>query len=244
MLRFDSKDDIKKIIPFLQSFMIREHEPKEVKELFSIVVYLYANNKLDQLTFPFELVKRESPDFSVLCYDVDLSRGIEHTLSTLQDYKMALSELQKLPEFSKLEPSYYSPFNKLSKGEAFVGIKQPSQPLDGSGYNGERPEFEWAEIVKNAIINKTILLNKEHYEKFSTNELIINGNSPTENFINLDTALAFLEPHIKEYLFSGFNIKYNQVHILSKNTFVYDILSKNKKIRFSIDLLNEEYRWG
>ena len=217
--------------------MIYENESSEVNEIFSVLVYLYANNKLKQFSFPFALIKRESPDFSILCYEKTQSKGIEHTLSTLQDYKMAESELQKLPNGSKLEHDYYSPFNKLPKNEINKGLRQPSERLTGQGYYGDRPEIEWAEIIKNTIHNKTLLLNKDHFEKFTTNELIIEGDSPVEFFIDLKNALKYLEPHINDYLSSFYKIKYDKIHIISKNTFVYDVLSRNEIIKFSKDVL-------
>ncbi|MEJ2507523.1 MAG: hypothetical protein P8Y81_14790, partial [Ignavibacteriaceae bacterium] len=117
MLYFESKNELKNIIPFINQFMVYENDSSQVNEIFSILVYLYTNNLLGQFNFPFALIKREHPDFSLLCYEKEKSKGIEHTLSTLQDYKMAESELQKLPDGSKLEPDFYSPFKKLAKSE-------------------------------------------------------------------------------------------------------------------------------
>jgi len=237
MLYFESKDEIINILPFINQFMVYEIDSFVVKEFLSILVYIYANDKMEQFTFPFALIKREHPDFSILCYEKTNSKGIEHTLSTLQDYKMAESELQKLPDGSKLEPDYYSPFRKLSKDEINKGLRQPSERLVGQGYSGDRPEIEWAEIIKNTIHTKTAILNKDHFEKFATNELIVEGDSPTEFIIELDVALKYLEPHINEYLSSSYKKKYDKIHIISKNTFVYDILGKNKLIKFSKSVL-------
>lgn len=237
MLFFESKDEIKNIIPFISQFMIYERDSNEVNEIFSIIIYLYVNNKLGQLNFPFALIKREHPDFGLLCYEKAKSKGIEHTLSTLQDYKMAESELQKLPDGSKLEPDYYSPFNKLPKNEINKGLRQPSERLTGQGYNGDRPEIEWAEIIKNTIYSKTVLLNKNHFEKFATNELIIEGDSPIEPFIDLNVAIKYLMPHFKEYIASTYEFKYDKIHIISKNTFVYDVLTRTELVKFSKDVL-------
>ena len=237
MLYFQSQDEIKNILPFLNQFFIDDFDSSDVKEYFSIIVYLYANNKLGQLNFPFELIKREHPDFSILCYERSQSKGIEHTLSTLQDYKMAESELQKLPEGSKLEPDYYSPFKKLPKEEINSGIRQPTERLTGQGYSGDRPEIEWAEIIKNTMHTKTILFNKNHFKKFATNELIIQGDSPVEFFIDLEVALKYLEPNIKGYLSYAYEKRFDKIHIISKNSFVYDILSRSEIVRFSKDVL-------
>lgn len=237
MLFFKSKDEIKNVLPIFKQFLIEDFDSRDVKEIFSIIVYLYANNKLGLFNFPFELIKQEHPDFSILCYEKTLSKGIEHTLSTLQDYKMAESELQKLPEGSKLEPDYYSPFKKLPKEEVFSGLRHPTERLTGQGYSGDRPEIEWAEIIKNALHTKTNLFNKNHFKKFATNELIIQGDSPVESIINLDVALKYLEPHIKEYLTFSYEKRFDKIHIISKNSFVYDILSRKEIVRFSKDVL-------
>lgn len=235
MLYFHSKEEIKNILPFLNQYIINDYDSTDVKEIFSIIVYLYANNKLGQLNFPFELIKREHPDFRILCYEKSQSKGIEHTLSTVQDYKMAESELQKLPEGSKLEPDYYSPFKKLPKEEINTGLRQPNERLTGKGYSGNRPEREWAEIIKNAMHTKTVLLNKNHFKIFATNELLIQGNSPGEFSIKLDVALEYLKPHIKEYLNYPYEKRFSKVHIISKKSFVYDVLSRSEIVRFSKD---------
>ena len=83
MLYFNSNKDINNILPFLKSVWIDDGDSSNVHEIFSALIYLNANNKL-----------RESPDFNILCYDKENCKGIEHTLSTLSDYKMAESELK------------------------------------------------------------------------------------------------------------------------------------------------------
>lgn len=238
MFFFESKDDIKNLIPMMNSFMIYEKDSSQVKEIFSAIVYLYSLGKLDKLIYPFALIKRESPDFSILCYDINNSLGIEHILSTLQDYKMAEFELKKLPPGSKLELDYYSPFKRLPKEEINICLRLPEEHLVGQGYNGNRPEYEWAEIVKNAIYKKTVLLNKNHFEIFSTNELLIEDDSPIEIMIDVAKALNYLKPHINEYLSSTFAKKFDRIHIITKNTFVYNVLSENELIKFSRDKIN------
>jgi len=238
MFYFESKDDIKNLIPMLNSFMIYGKDSSQVNEIFSAIVYLYSLGKLDKLIYPFALIKRESPDFSILCLDINNSRGIEHSLSTLQDYKMAESELNKLPPGSKLEPDYYSPFKKLPKEEINIGLRLPTERLVGQGYNGDRPEYEWAEIIKNTLLNKTVLLNKNHFEIFTSNELLIEDDSPVEIMIEVEKALNYLEPHIKVYLSTIFPRKFDRIHIITKNTFVYNVLSENKIVKFSRDEIN------
>lgn len=233
MLFFKSKDEINNIITFLHQFMIYKNESKGVNEIFSILVYLYANYKLEKFNFPFILTKRESPDFSMLCFELNEAKGIEHTLSTLQNYKMAESELQKRPDGSKLEPDYYSPFNKLSKYEINKGLRKPSDKLTGEPYLGDRPEIEWAKTIKDTIHNKTGLLNKNHFEKFATNELIVQSHTPVEILIKLTKALKYLEPHIRSYHSSTYKVKYDKIHIISKHSFIYNILNQNEIVDFS-----------
>lgn len=232
MLLFNTSEEIKNILPFLKQFKFDKNDSKDSKEFFSILAYLYANNILQTLNFPFFLIKNEHPDFRIICEEKKQSLGIEHTLSTLQDYKMAESESKKIPG-SKLEPDYYSPFKRLHKKEINIGIRQPNERLTGPGYSGFSPEVEWAEIIKNTIHNKTTLLNKDHFKKFTSNELIVQGDSHVEFFIDLNKALEYLEPHIKEYHSSSHKIKYDKIHIISMNTFVFDVLSRNEIIKLS-----------
>ncbi len=235
MFYFESKNDIKSIIPILNSFMIYEEDSSQINEIFSAIVYLYSHYKLDKLIYPFAIIKRESPDFSILCLNKNESRGIEHTLSTINDYKVAVSELTKLPPGSKLELSYYSPFNKRTKDEIYDGLRLPSEDLMGRGYNGGRPEMEWAEIIKKVIHNKTAKLNKNHFEIFFANELLIEDDSPVETIIELEKGISYLEPHIIEYSESSYKKKFDKIHIITKNTFIYNVLSEKEIIKFSRD---------
>ncbi|MCZ2222975.1 MAG: hypothetical protein LC122_05025 [Chitinophagales bacterium] len=61
----------------------------------------------------------------------------------------------------------------------------PTEHLVGQGYIGDRPEYEWVEIIKNTIFNKTTQLNKDHFEIFSTNELLIEDDSPVKKMIEV-----------------------------------------------------------
>ena len=228
MLCIDSEDSIKNLIPFLSSFCIRNDESSQSNELFSIIAYLYANYKLKQLTFPLAIIKREHPDFCLLCYEQSQSRGIEHTFSTLQDYKMAQSESRKRPEGGMLELDSYSPFWKLTKDEIDRSLRQPDEELKGKGYTGNRAEKEWSVLIKNAIHKKTKLLNKKHFEKYSSNELIIEDDSNVRRGIKLNKALDFLTNHIENYFSSPYALKFDKIHIISRNNFVCDILSKTE----------------
>lgn len=238
MFSFESKKDIKNLIPMLNSFNIDKKDSSQVNEIFSAIVYLYSLGKLDKLIYPFTIIKRESPDFSILCYDIHDSCGIEHTLATLQDYKMAESELNKMQLGSKLETNYYYPGNKLQQKDINIGLRLPKEPLVGQCYYGDRPEKEWAEIIKNAILKKTRSLNDGHLETFSINELLIEDDSPVEVMIDVGKALEYLTHHIDKYLSSGFAKLFDRIHIITKNTFIYNVLHDNRIVNFSRNAIN------
>ncbi|MEJ2618434.1 MAG: hypothetical protein P8Z35_25990 [Ignavibacteriaceae bacterium] len=84
-------------------------------------------------------------------------------------------------------------------------------------------------------------MNKSHFERFASNELIVEGDSPVEFSIDLDVALKYLSPHIENYLNTKSKIKFDKIHIISKNTFIYDILSKKEMVKFSKNVLFNSY---
>ncbi len=73
--------------------------------------------------------------------------GIEHTRATLESFEIAVSELRKHPEGSKIELSHYSPYRKLPKKESDSGIIAPGDELKAKGWDGDQAEREWTEII-------------------------------------------------------------------------------------------------
>lgn len=227
ILRISNEDDVHKIIEFLRRFSFKDSDDKDAHEILCISIYVVALFKISRLRLPLIVEKSEAPDFRLSFNGGEKPIGLEHTRATLEQYKMADSEFKKRPAGSMMEPLYYSPFKKLPKKKVNIGIRKPNEQLKGLGSSGNNIEIEWAETIKNAIIAKTNLLNENHFQRFSTNELLIEDESPTELFKGNDVAFELLASAKKEIKPKLAPVTFDRVHIFTVNDFVYDFFNKN-----------------
>lgn len=221
----NNPNDLNRIKNYLVNFKL-EKDSTAVHESLSIAIYLISLSKISTLSFPITITKRESPDF--LYSDSNINIGIEHSISTIEQYKIALKELSKMPVGSNLELSFYSPFNRVKNKNSSIGIRQPNEKLIGLGYHGDSAEREWAEIISTSISKKTKLLNKEFFRKYDYNELIIEDESPVDFILEFDEAISLLK---KQYqVLEKSIIYYDKIHIFTCNTFIYDVFESRRFI--------------
>lgn len=179
---------------------------------------------MNRLPLPVRVISRESPDFTIIYENNHQEIGLEHTKATLESFKMAEAELKKYPEGSMIELCYYSPFVKIPKKQSNIGIVSPKGPLKGEGWNGDQAEQEWAEIMLNAIKRKTELLNEPHFEIQQRNALFIEDNSPVYFMKNENDAIQLLKQKHEQITFP--NYTFDNVHIFSNCTLIYDVFGK------------------
>jgi len=217
---FSCESDLKEVVYFLQNFRFADSDNSNVHEIFSIYIYLVGLYKMAILKYPFKILKQEHPDFIV-----NSEIGIEHSQSTIGQYKIAYKELKKHPKGSSIELPFYSPFNPLSNKEADVGIIQPGQSLKSEGWTGYEVEEQWSEIILKTIKEKVSLLNKNHFLKQNQNELFIEDDSPIDWIKDENKAIEILK---QKYETTNFNcpIMFNKIHIFSNENLIFDIFGK------------------
>ncbi len=228
-LKFNQASDLKMVVDHLKSFTFQEDDGSKIHEFFCLYIFLVGSFKLERLYLPIKIISRESPDFTVIYENQNREIGIEHTKATIESYKIAESELKKHPEGSVIELCHYSPFVKMSKKQSDVGIISPKSPLKGEGWSGNQVEYEWAETILNAIKKKVEVLNEPHFEVKANNALFIEDDSPVEFVKHEDDAIKVLK---EKYIQVTFSEKYlfNNVHIFSNGTLIYDIFGECIKI--------------
>lgn len=219
------ESNLKEIIEFIiNGFAPTMNNDKTIHENFSLYIFLIALHKISKLKFPIKVINREHPDFFIkIGKNEDI--GLEHTIATIEQYKIALSEFKKYPQGSFIQPTFYSPTKKLPQKKSDIGIKKPGEEVTGPGYTGFQIENEWAIIMLKAIQDKTYLLNYEHFKKYETNELIIQDHTPVSGFQFLDKSIEMLK---KLYFQTTFNKsqEFDKIHIFSGNNLIYDVFGK------------------
>jgi len=222
----NSEKELDKIYIYLKEFKFSEDDIKDEHEILSILLFIASTSKSSLLGFPVKIHWSESPDFRFEFIKDLRTIGIEHVRATLPKYKMADREFQNRPDGTFLEPSFYSPFKRLPKKEAYVGIRCPGEKLKGDGWEGDSLEVEWASTIMNALISKTDLLNKNHFEIFDENHLLIEDDSPVDLFRNLPVAIEQLHQVHQSVDLGSDRIKFDKVHVFSIHDFIYDVFGK------------------
>ena len=159
------------------------------RERYCIVKYLRQLNTQNLLRFPFELSKEESPDF-VLRFQSGQSIGIEHTDFGSEQYQRALDSLEREPANTSIKFSDFDKPNDLR--DVRVAFVRPGEKLSGAGWEGNKPEEQWVELLNQRILAKTEKLNRDHFSRHNRNELLLYDNSHVVVAVNLDRALLML----------------------------------------------------
>ena len=216
--------DLNEIIEYLVHFTSERNDNTTVHEIVSFYLFLINSFKIQKLTFPIEIIKSESPDFRLSRINEDPYLGLEHTIATVEKYKMDESELENYPEGSLIELPYYTINNSPSK-KSNIAIKKPGEPLTSPGHGDYGIEKQWTEIILHTLKKKTQLLNTKKFEKYERNELLIEDDSPASIFCKLENGIKILK---KTYYQMKINesYTYNKAHIFSGNILIYDVFGE------------------
>lgn len=225
--------DLDEIKNFLQKFTFKDNDKRSVHEFYCCYVFLVVTLKIKTITFPIVIsyCKHKSPDFRLCGEDEKPYLGLEHTTATLEKYKMDETELDKCSEDSLMDLAYYQPGNTPPK-KSCIAIKKKSEKLTHPGLGDGEIEKQQAEIILDSIKKKMCLLNKDHYAKYESNELIIEDDTPTSIFGRIHKAITILKTH-KQILFSKFPLNYNKIHIYSEYELFYDVFGETNKVDVS-----------
>ena len=150
----------------------RTNDQIEKWVMFRALSTLCANGLLE---YPLRLIKRESPDFLLVCADKAI--GCEITEAVNGEYLKAKS----LPEANK-ERSIVdaSKFKWGTPKRSLDDLRKIASKdiLTGPGWTGNSVEVEFAKLVFDVTIRKTTTLNKTGFNNFPSNYLLIYCNQP------------------------------------------------------------------
>lgn len=232
-IEFNQESDLKIIFDYLKGFELEQISDDLINdskfhEYHCLYIFLVGSFKLKHLFFPLKITSRESPDF-IIYQGQNTQIGLEHTIATLESFKIALSNLRKYPEGSCIELCHYSPYKKTPKKQSDIGIILPGSSLKGEGWIGNQVERIWAEVMLNAIKKKVEILNKDHFEIKEQNILFIEDDSPVNSMKQENEAIQILKQQYNQTIFEG-KYAFDKFCIFSLNTLIYDIFGKCIKI--------------
>lgn len=193
---------------------------KKSEEIFCLYTYLYFLSNSNDFSFPLEILKNESPDFVL-----NKTIGLEVVQLSTEKENHAMAIMRKeYPDYSLLEIDYYTPDSQADIRE---GIRKPGEPLRGSGFGDFGMENAWLSCIYATLSNKTSLLNKKHFTKYHSNQLIICDE--TQYCSDIDYILLQLRDKYKPTE----KCLFNHVHIVNikekkeNNTlFIADVFGK------------------
>jgi hypothetical protein len=170
-----------------------EGRKKENSERYAIAHMLSALLGKDQLAYPLELIQRERPDFLLKANETQI--GIEHTAAVPQNeaHKTVLRDRVDGPEVYFI--SHHQPGEAKKPAKELIQEIQANQ--SGPGWVGDSVEREWSEAMLHFVTGKIETLEKEGFEKFERNWLLIYDNWSLPA-LDREKAAQFLLLKIKE----------------------------------------------
>ena len=123
----------------------------------------------------------------ILSASSGLKIGIEHRDITSEKYQEHLSLSSKNQSQSVVFLSQFK-------------IGRAPQDVFNAGWTDSEVQREWATLTLDAIVDKTNLLNKEHYQKLDMYELLLYSNTylPNLDHVDKEKAIAYLLKFIEE----------------------------------------------
>ncbi len=201
----------------------------EAIENFVFCFFLIVCFVKSKIALPIKVLRRrkeQSPDF-ILCYGIEKKLlGLEHSRATTEKYKEDESIFEQYPEGSLLELPYYSPSRRLPK-KSRIAMRKPGEKLMSNGWGDYGMENDCAQLVTDAIDKKTEKLNAPHFEKFSSNELIVQDVSHVSSLKRLDKTIQLLREKDASSTKDA-RTKYDKIHLITEHSLVYDVFKDNE----------------
>jgi CxxC motif-containing protein len=159
---------------------------------------LFALYNVNYLQLPFQLIKRERPDFEMVngCRKI----GIEATEIINPDYARLQTLLEVQNSESVLDPSN---FKWSNQGRSLASLRKEASKtkLTGPAWVGDSVEREFAQSVIDTINTKhEKLINGFH--RFAADFLLIYHNHSTP-VLDFDAAIRYTDERLKEYWSKG-----------------------------------------
>lgn len=218
---FSNKENFQKEILNIDTSVPKRSEGRKTEhtEKYSIVSFLKEFQNKNILTFPFTLIHRDKPDFSIKTSVNTL--GIEFTESIPEQLARAQFLLEKhFVGFAGLEPEFFGRNAPERTDSEILEILRKSQKrLVGKGYVGKSVEERWVLGIQGCITNKTMKLNNPDFDEFNYNYLLIYDNQ-TKPMLDKNYVSLKLFPFLKKYWDEKNKLSFDKIFIDSINSFL------------------------
>ena len=181
-------------------------------ERYSIVILLKFLYKQKYLDFPFTLIHRDKPDFSISYINkfvgIEVTEAIPEQLARAQ----ALCD-EYFPKDCPIEPEFFGwGSSKRSKKEILKILKKTQKELQGESSFGKSIEGKWIQGIKKCVKFKTAKLNKKAFKKYKENWLLIydNQSSPSLDKKYVSEKLGIF---LSRYCKNNDKIKFDKIFI-------------------------------
>ncbi|MBC8466433.1 MAG: hypothetical protein H8D55_01225 [Deltaproteobacteria bacterium] len=193
------------------------------RERSSLLIYLKELSKKNLLKYPLKIIKRESPDFFVVCSD-GTTTSLEETEAGTEDYQRAMTKLEKCPQGTILETDLFKLEKApLPKGDYKKALRRPEEKLIGNGWEGDSMEREWCELILDAINKKTKSLNQPNFKSANRYELLIYDNSHVSG-LNIAEALPLLKKAVViNHNLKSSEKKWHSISVIKGNQLFYNV---------------------
>jgi hypothetical protein len=213
--RIEFDNNIKKIdisVPLRSKGRKTEHT-----ERYSLVSFLQNFIGDKYFNFPIKIIHRDRPDF--LIETSKNNTGIEFTESIPEQLARAQTILEEHFPDGHLEPSFFKWYSPERTNSEILEILKKSQvKLTGQGYTGNQIEEEWSKGIVDCIRNKTVKLNKNGFDQFDKNWLLIYDNQ-TRAFLDKEYISNRISALLLNYWKDNQDIKFEKIFIESGNCF-------------------------
>lgn len=144
-------------------------------EKWSICYLLSTLSEENLLSFPLSLKHTDKPDFTLSMSNKAI--GVEVTESIPTDYAKCCFMAEKINPNAEIDMSLFKWGQKPKTTDELRQIINQTK-LTGDGWEGDRPEIEWAHFINDATLAKLKKLKRAGYADLSEYWLSIYDNLP------------------------------------------------------------------
>jgi hypothetical protein len=164
-------------------------------EKWSICHLLSTLSEEMLLSYPLALMHKDKPDFELAMNSKRI--GVEITESIPEDYAKCCFIAEKINPNAQIDLSFFK-WGQPHKTTAELKKIANQTELTGDGWEGDRPEVEWANFINKTVTVKLKKLRNAGYENLSECWLSIYDNLPLPN-VHAQQATEILISNFPKY---------------------------------------------
>jgi hypothetical protein len=146
-----------------------EGRQKGHRERWSVCRWLSTFAESPHCAYPLKVTHRDKPDFLIEMPGNET--GAECTDGIHKDYRHVLSIVERQKDDVGIDRSVFKWGQTKSQDEKYTIAAK--KKLDGPGWEGDFPEKEWAQAMRDIVNKKTTDLRAKEFVKYMENILLI-----------------------------------------------------------------------